>query len=332
MEKWNDVYLRAGTSDGGNYPRTGILSLSPDIIPSGIDPIENPNKYFLVDNWNRDMGRDLIARMQNYIYVRAKNLAGKTQTGRLYLYYCKASLLLYPNFWRNNVIKVADGKDYFEFSVGKDGKIISFDNTQGTFMWSPEMISNDHYCLIGRVVTPDHPNTIPNVGDIDNFADFISHHPDYGWRNVTVVDRDSPDVSIPVDYDQGTTGGEMRIILTCENLPVGSAVAFSCPRPGPSPLINLVKTVIDNPDSEVLGVVSQIPDNWSGSITYHYWSNGHKPLKNFSISLDVIYLVDPGHKLYEYAQDPKYFLPEEMCDSIGPKKAIRLGSHSTWGK
>jgi hypothetical protein len=332
MAQWNDVYLRANLSDDGQYPRAGTLSDCPDIIPSGIYPTENPQQYFLVDNWNKDIGKDLTAKMQNYIYIRAKNLAGKTQTGKLFLYYSKASLLLYPNFWKNNLIKIANGKDSFDFSVNKDGKVLSFDDKQGTFIWSPEMISNDHYCLIGRIVTPDHPNPIPDAGDIDSFAEFISKNPNYGWRNVTIVDKDTPDISIPVDYDQGTVGGEMRIILTCKYLPIGSAVAFTCPTPGPKPLINLVRTDIVNPESEVLGVVSQIPSNWKGIITYHYWSNGKKPLKGFEISLDVIYLVNPEHSLYEYAHKAEAFLPKHMLASIGPKKAIRLGSHSTWGK
>ncbi|MCI1780020.1 MAG: hypothetical protein LKI53_08730 [Bacteroidales bacterium] len=332
MEKWNDVYLRAGLSDNGDYPRTGSLCHCPDIIPSGIYPVDDPNQYFLIDNWDKDVGKDLVAKMQNYIYVRATNLAGKTQTGKLYLYYCKASLLLYPNFWQNNIIKVANGKDYFEFSVDNDGKVVSSDEDQGTFIWSPEMISNDHYCLIGRVVTPDHPNPIPDVGDIDDFAKFIANNPNYGQRNVTIVDKDTPDVSIPVEYAQGKLGGEMRIILTCKELPVGSAVAFTCPTPGPKPLINLVKTTIDNPESEILGVVSEIPANWEGVITYHYWSNGYKPLKGFNITLDVIYLVNPDHELYKNACDPSAFLPKDMCNSIGPKRAIVLGSHSTWGK
>ena len=59
----------------------------------------------------------------SYIYLRASNLAGKDQKGRFYLYWAKASLLLYPNFWKDQVIKTQNGQDYYEFSVTKEGKV-----------------------------------------------------------------------------------------------------------------------------------------------------------------------------------------------------------------
>lgn len=331
MTKWNDVFSRSTLDDTGTSPRQGS-SCSPDIIPYGIKAIDNPGDFFVVNNWDKDLGKTLDARIQNYIYFRASNLAGKEQTGKLYLYYSPANLLLYPNLWEKNVLKTQNGKDYYEFRVGKDGKLVSgMDDTQGTFVWTPEMITNDHYCLIGRIVTPDHPNPIPEVGDIDNFASFIASNLNYAWRNVTVIDRNSPDWSETVEYTQGALNASIKFILKCTNLPIGSEVMFTCPNTGPKPLIAIEKTRITNPESQLCGVECVVPEGFEGKITYSYWANGNKPAKGFKIDLEAVYIPDKSSKLHALGlckPMSEFGLKEELINGIGPKVGVRVGSHS----
>ncbi|MFA8299540.1 MAG: hypothetical protein ACEPOV_05220 [Hyphomicrobiales bacterium] len=330
--KWNGVYFRANLSDQGNVPRSGSLCHCPDIIPYGIMPVDNPDEFFLVKNWDKDLGKDFIARMQNYIYLRVKNLnEKKTLVGELHLYWCKASLLMYPDIWKKNIIKLGNGTDHFKFKIKPGGKVVSYDNKQGTFNWAPEMIQNDHYCLVGRIVTSDNPNPIPDVGTINNFGKFIANNPGYGWHNVVVIDRGSPSYSISVNYNQGGVGGKMHVILTCTNVPLGAEVGFSCPTPGPNPLVNLKRSKVNNPKTEVFGIVSDIPANWDGTITYHYWANGTNPPVGFNIELAVVYFVHSDDDLYEHCIDAKYLVPDHMLRDIGPQKGIILGAHTMKG-
>ncbi len=331
MTKWTDVYARTAFNDDGTYPRQATSS-SPDIIPYGINPAENPDDLFVINNWDKDLGKTLDARILNYLYFRVANLSDKKQTGKLYLYYSRASMLLYPNFWENNVLRTQDGKDYYEFEVDKNGKIVSgTDNKQGTFVWKPEMITDDHYCLVGRIVTLEHPNPVPKTGDIDDFASFISTNPNYAWRNVTVIDRNSPTASIDVHYDEGNLDAEIYFMLTCKNLPIGSEVMFSCPTTGPEPLIHMEKTKITNPQNQVFGVKCHVPSNFVGDITYSYWANGLKPSKDFSITLEAIYIPNENSRLHELGVcKPLHTFglqDEPAANGIGPKVGVRVGQH-----
>lgn len=335
MSIWNDVYFRANVNDNGDYPSTGCQSSCFDIITRQA-PLKNPDTL-IRDDWNNNVCEELNARMNNYIYVRGRNLAGKKQTGKVYLYYSKANLLLYPSFWQDNVIKVGGNKDCFDFSVEKDGKFLCSDSSQGTFAWAPEMITNNHYCLISRAVTEDHPAPIPSASDVVDFGRFISTNRSYGWRNVTVIDRNTADISQTVHYDQGETSHTMHIILSCKDVPVGAEVAFDCVTPGPKPMIHMERTKITTPNQDV-GIICDVPANFSGDITYYYWANGKKPGDNFKISLHCVIFTSENHELRQYAkhyEELGFALPHSMREqmkignSIGPEYGIILGEYSS---
>lgn len=335
MQQWQDIYFRANQNDEGMYPTSGCLSSCFDIITRQ-EPLDDPSSL-INDDWNKNGSQDLNARMNNYIYVRGKNLAEKTQTGQVYLYYSPAKLLLYPNFWGENIINVGGGNDHFEFSVDKDKNFVCSDDKQGCFYWAPQMITNDHYCLVSRVVTKDHPADIPSSSNITDFGKFISENRSYGWRNVSVVDYNTADFSRTIDYDQGKEGYDMHILLTCKGVPIGSEVAFDCPTPGPTPLIHLSRTKITENNQDV-GTVCHIPADFSGKITYYYWANGKMPGEDFNITLNCVVFVPENHALYQYAkhyEELGFSLHKSLRDelriggSIGPTRGIILGQYST---
>lgn len=335
MARWNDVYFRANQKDTGSYPNDGCQSSCFDIITRQ-DPLKEP-EILIGDNWNKNESQDLNARMNNYIYVRGSNLAGKKQTGKVYLYYSPAHLLLYPSLWQNNVIKVGGQKDCFAFSAEKDGKFLCSDDTQGCFSWNPQMITNDHYCLISRAVTQDHPAPIPTASDVTDFGKFISTNRSYGWRNVTVIDRNSADFSQSVSYDQGTQAHTMHFILSCKDVPVGAEVALDCVTPGPKPLIHMNRTKVTSSNQD-LGIVCEVPAGFKGEITYYYWANGKMPGDNFEINLHCVVFTSEQHPLREYAKHYEklgFSLPKQLRqsmrvgESIGPEYAIILGQYST---
>lgn len=335
MAQWNDIFFRANKNDNGAYPTEGCQSACFDIITRQA-PLKDPS--ILINNdWNENQSQDMNARMNNYIYVRGNNLSGKQQTGQVYLYYSPAQLLLYPTLWKDNIIQVGGHSDYFDFSVEKDGKFICADSSQGTFVWNPQLITNDHYCLISRAVTKDHTAPIPNASDVVNFGKFISTNRSYGWRNVTVTDRNTADFSQTVNYEQGTTGHTMHIILSCKDVPVGAEVAFDCVAPGPSPSIHMERTKITTSNQD-LGIICEIPANFTGEITYYYWGNGKLPGDNFEITLHCVVFTHASHPLYQYAkhyEELGFAFPRQMRsnmklgDSIGPEHGIILGQYSS---
>lgn len=332
MEQWKDVYFRESSIDKGENPAKGSCSCF-DIITKQ-EPLADPSRLIGTDK-DTNNSEEMNARMNNYIYVRGNNNAGKDQSGQIYLYYTPASLLLYPMKWKDNTIKLGSGKDYYDFSVKKGKQFVCWDDTQGGFFWNPQVIQHDHYCLISRAVTKDHPADIPKASDIESFGKFISTNRSYGWRNVTVVDRNTADFSQSVDYDQGDTGYDMHIILSCRDVPVGAEVAFDCPAPKVN--IHMKRTKITTPNQD-LGILCSIPANFKGEITYYYWANGKKPGDNFKIDLHCVVFTRESNALYPYAKHYEELgfklsrnVREGMRvgDSIGPERAIILGQYST---
>ena len=334
MALWRDIYFRENKDDKGENPAGGSSSCF-DIITRR-EPYANPSVLIGADK-DKNSSENLNARMNNYIYVRGNNNAGKKQSGQIYLYYSKASLLLYPMLWKENLIRVGGNKDCFDFSVEKGKQFVCADNQQGCFMWNPEMISNDHYCLISRAVTADHPAPIPQASDIESFGKFISTNRSYGWRNVTVLDNRSADFSQTVSYEQGGIGYQMHILLSCRDVPVGAEVAFDCPAPGTSPQIHMERTKITTPNQD-LGIVCNVPAGFKGDITYYYWANGKKPGNEFQIKLHCVVFVPNNHVLHPYAkhyEELGFELPGKLRanlgigESIGPETGLILGEYAT---
>ena len=327
QKQWDDILIRDSLSDTGKYPTSGTLSHSPDIIPFGTSPIQDPTTLIDATHWEKDLGKNLTANATNYLYVRGENLANKAQTGNMYLYYSKASLLLYPNQWATNGLKTSAGADHVPVSAAAIGdKVV----TNDPFTWIPQMISGDHYCLVSRVSTPDHPAIIPHTGDIQSFSKFISDNPDFAWRNVAVVDSGAPTWTTTVEYNQGTQASEMHFLITCKNVPVGAGVAFSSGTPGPNPVVNLPMTNVTDDQSFIAGMVSSVPANWNTNISYSYFAHGTTPKKGFSITMNAVYIVPPDNELFERAATAEELgLPENLAAAIGPQKGIIVGSHTT---
>lgn len=341
-EQWDDLHLRSYFGDTGEYPTGGSLSKSPDIIPNGMEPIPDPEESFVNNNWDKDMGKDLVANAANYLYVRGNNLGTAATDGIVNLYYAPANLILYPVEWRNNQLQTSAGqKDVLIRDIPSGGKFV----TPDAFQWVPEAISGTHYCLIGVAGTERNPNVIPDIDAIEDFAKFISENPNFGWRNVSVISADAPDFTLDVGYNQGSKGDLMKFSIVCTNVPVGAEVSFSA---GDSldPPIYMPPVTVTNGASFSVGMETQVPDNFSTTINYSYWSNGTTPPPGWDIRMEVTYLVSSSSYIYDkYALPLEQMYSKEMAadihartkalrrdDDIGPVRAVWMGGHSTYGK
>jgi hypothetical protein len=107
--------------DSGTVPRAGTLCASPDIIPYGTVPVNDPVTFF-TNNYSQDVGQVLTANQQNYIYARAYNYATGPQSGSIFLYYSPAALLLYPSMWSG----AKKGTGYFLADAAKAACSLTF--------------------------------------------------------------------------------------------------------------------------------------------------------------------------------------------------------------
>lgn len=326
--------MRHNFGSTGLYPTNGALSQSPDIIPIGTQPISNPDQFISDDNWNKDFGSSTNASVPNYIYIRGANLAGGESTGKFYLYYSPASLLLWPQDplgnpgkgWADRPLKTSTGSQYVTVKAAAGARLV----TPEPFRWIPEPIPNDHYCLIGRVVTDQNPNPIPKVGTLTDFARYISEHPNMAWRNVTTINPGSAVSTRIQNYSQGDVGGEVYLFLKCVNAPIGSAVEASGQQG--DIVVNIPKTIISSDTSFAAGISITLPAGFSTDIAFTWYSEGKVPIPGMQITLDVLFPQLPDDELYDRATPleefglPDDFIAKHNTSGVGPVRAIRLGS------
>lgn len=341
QEQWNDLYFRHTFEDTGMYPTPGSLSRSPDVIPAGNSPYGDPSQLIADDNWVKDFGSSTNASVANYIYLRGQNLDTTARDGRLYLYFSPASLLLFPTDpldptkgWSKNPLRTSQGAEYITVTAAAKERFVSSE----PFLWIPQPISNDHYCVIGRVVTDTHPNEIPTTGNLNDFARYISEHPNLAWRNMVTRNPSSPLWTTSVEYGQGDVGGEVIVYLKCVNAPEGSAVEFSSGTPGTDPPLSIAKTIVKNSSRDgkpyfTASWIGTIPANWTSNITYTWYSENKTPLPDMEISLDVVMPMGSGwdDDLQRYAV-PLEALGISDLEGIIPRVGIRVGSQSMVGR
>jgi hypothetical protein len=325
---YKDMLVRSSTSDTGQVPFSGTASSSPDIIPAGNLP-KDPLS-FLAD-MGKDYGQNVIAAENNYLYARGVNLASKHQNGAVHLYWSRASLLQYPSQWSGNELPLDTEKT--------EGSPVEADQganfvTLAPFLWKnvPTPPPGDHYCLVGRMVTADDPNPIPDLFTLPDFAAWIAQNRGMSWRNITVVnDPRGPVITQQALYEQKQAASEIYVQLICENMPTGAEISLACGTPGPQPLIQLTWTKITEPN-QIAGVQTKIPQNWTSNITYSFRPNGTKPAANAKLKLQMIYIVPPKEALEALATPLRAFgVParEIAADGIEPTMGICFGSYES---
>ncbi|WP_296595116.1 C1 family peptidase [Phenylobacterium sp.] len=325
---YGDIYQRDNLQCVGQTPAPSPPSASPDIIPYGTTPPADPQAQFGASGWRQDQGKSLIQGVQNSIYVRALNLSAAAQTAQAYLYYSPASLLLWPSQWRNNALSTASGAGYATLTAAAQGQIA----VSEAFTWNPPGLpSGDHYCLISRLVTAQHPNPVPaDFPTVAAFANYVLNNPGVGWRNVSMVNPGSTTVQVPVSFSV-PDAAQFYILLQCVGLPVGSAVGFDCPTAGPNPPLSSGLTPIPSSGPFVAGVTSMIPAGFSGQVTVTFKGNGQPVPPGAKIVLQAAYIPPSGSELAETLagmdhDDRPLLLPDDA--TVGPTQLILLGSYT----
>jgi len=352
MPQYDDILIRKNLDDQGIVPASGGYTSSPDIIPVGMMPINDP-QGFAERTWTQDPGVDLTANAQNYIYMRGKNLAPGAEDGKMALYYTKASLLLYPSLWLKNQLKTSSGNTQAPVKANNSGDIVV---THEPFSWIPQLIENDHYCMVGMVGTNTHPMPNPTSETMQDLAKFLLNNPNVGWRNVRIVDN-GVDFATSVDYEQGDVGGVMYVFIECAASPDGAEISFASGTPLPdSTYVKMDWTPIKGCDPAVkkhfiLGATFNIPAGWQSSITYNYKSHGKNPLpgEDWAIDIRVAFYQNSsanGDELLSFADHSDHALAQAKtvyqtmmstandataANAITPGRFIPLGSHTTKG-
>lgn len=228
MATYNDIYVRDALDDVGNIPYPGRTACySPDIIPQ--QQTQQPLPWF-TSTWAVDNGMNVIANVNNYVYVRGKNLKTSATSGTVYLYCTPSSLLLNVSYWTNNPISTGSGTSAPLVDVNNNTQIAAGAICVGKtpFLLNQTVPQGFHYCLITRVVTPDHLNPIPtSFANTSQFINWVVDNPNVAWRNINVVAPTNGAVSQSQSYENLDAAAETYwIVAQGTNFPNQSQVVI----------------------------------------------------------------------------------------------------------
>ncbi|WP_306951010.1 hypothetical protein [Streptomyces sp. B4I13] len=280
---------------------------------------------------NKDYGQSLSIGESNYLYARGTNTSSSQKSGTLHLYYAPAGLLVYPSNWVE--LPLETRVLGAPVSAPPNGTFV----TRSPYLWDrvpPPPPGSSHYCLVSRLATDAHPNPLPDVLQIQDFAQFIASNRGMAWRNLTqVTDPNPPQIERSVLYEQGDLEHMVYVLIRAENIPIGCEIEFHCGSEGPQPLLSLPRTTVTNASSFVAGVYSMIPAGFSSYITYNLWTNGKTLPVNAKLTLSAQYTENSGDPELVGAVDLRELVPEHLISpdhkerlQVGPVRAITLGS------
>ena len=323
-QQWDDVLIRSSFSDTGKIPTSGTASHSPDIIPWGPALLTNPEQALITDdNWGKYLGKNISQGEANYLYMRGINLSDGAKEGKFYLYFAPCGMLQYPGDWSRNYLMTSTGVDHIKFTAGaKDARVA----TNEPFQWIPGPVDG-HYCLIGRIWTQEHPNEIPKIYKITDFARYILDNPNMAWRNVSMVANNVPFQTAWSVYDQGDEEHDMDVGITWKNLvPNKTWVSFSCGTllPGGEPWF-MPKTLITVKNGKQFVPGGVIFAHWKSKITYSVWFDCPAP-PDWEIEATAQYISTSSDVLYDRATLLEDLgVPGRKDVDGGPVKAIPVG-------
>ena len=262
--QYNGLFMRSSIGATNVIPKPGAQSSSPDIIPYGTTASTNPQADFGGSNYGKTFNSNLTVGQPNFIYLRNKNYASDTITDApSKLFFTKSTTLSYPSDWTEIE---SSGDSSFTVDSGAVGV------SKDAFVWKPDDPgSNWHYCLIGMVKSPNatNPFDILDVTDVGDLASIVSQNGGVSWHNVSVVDNGQLNLSQPVSYNQGPTGGQMQISLICSGVPAGKGVKVGLSTGASGADLNIPMQEV-TVDGQIFGKVATVPDDWSATV-YKNW-------------------------------------------------------------
>ena len=253
MPVYNDIYVRDALDDVGNIPYTGRTAcFSPDIIPQ--QQTQRPLAWF-TSTWGQDSGLNINAGVNNYVYVRGKNLSTSPSSGTVYLYCAPSTLLLNVSYWSNNPVPTGGPTAATLVDINNNTQIaagaICVGNTP--FLLNQVVPQGFHYCLVTRVVTPAHPNPIPvSFANSSQFINWVVDNPNVAWRNISVVPSTNNAISQSQNYENLDAASETywfvaqgmnfpdQSLVAIESVTAGntfSASGYFGPPPGPQSVL-----------------------------------------------------------------------------------------------
>lgn len=305
MSSNNPYFIRHQMNDtpGNNG---GSFSSCPDIIFSTTGapdwtPLSVPASTFLTQaSYNTDYGSTVQVTppghppVNNFVFLRALNTnpQGPVIPTRLWMMYTESDLALWPQNWLSSNILIGNTAQNWQDGVmlqsGGPGPYVV---TGEPFLWAPPSPNpNTHYCVISMV--EPFPNADPatslsdppfapptSIGYLSTFeqlVQFVLSNDWFGWRNTIDVSSLGATWQKTVPVTAPPDGGQVLVGVACNNMPTDGCFAASMQGPDPANSLNLPKTPITTPNTN-LTVPVTLPPNFKTTMVITYWQGNTVP-------------------------------------------------------
>lgn len=295
---YNDIFMRLNSQDLGLTLRSGVASASPDLICGGTDPTPDPKTTYTNSyQYNLESPNSVYYGQPNFIYARGRNLSQYPVAGTIYGYYTTSSVILFPSVWSGNPLLTQKGQAGVAVTADAAGGIVV---GAEPFVWKPP--TDEHYCLIGRVVTQAHANPLPGTfANLDDFAQWFCTNPGYAWKNTQMIDTNVPTFSVTTNLPTGPAATTAYIELICTGY-AGFDFQATCGTPGPVPPIDIPRQTIKSNNPTIIGMVTQVPADWASAVNISVWSNGNSPQTGATFTLQAGVPTTETHPLAHLAR------------------------------
>ncbi len=176
----HDLFIRDNLQDYGKEPLVqGGICASPDVIIYN-QKLLDPDATLGTEAAKKrnDLGEQVEAGQDNFIYLRVQNRGTQPTSGRAKLYWSPPSTFPTPNSW--NFL----GEIAIPAIHPNELKVV------GPITWHKNQIpAVGHYCFIALVDSGNDPAPNPNtISSLNDFRHFISDNNNATWKNFNVVD------------------------------------------------------------------------------------------------------------------------------------------------
>ena len=232
--KWNDILIRKALNDTGVTPYTGGTCTPRHYSERHLSGTQSAASIRSQDLQCRRWQTHHLHAAELFLCSRQESLPAPTPVKSTCITARKTCSCFRPCAFQNQ-LKTSSHQDYVQV-VANDVNEVTVTPEPFTFLPTSET----HSCLIARVSTPNHPNPLPQDGEIGTMAqlaNYIASHPNMGWRNVALVNKGIPSYTnyFTLDTTCLKPGTEYLFLVGLSYKGLTPAASWPSPPAPPSP-------------------------------------------------------------------------------------------------
>jgi DNA-binding beta-propeller fold protein YncE len=227
---YRGLFLRHYLGESPAEPSADALQ-SPDVIPFGRNIAPDRTIFTSPAGYLTDYGAPVTLGNPNYVYVRGRNPGDTVITSRVYLYYTRLSLAMWPANWQGDNITVnSEVRNWVDVTAPAGGVGVC----DVPLVWTPPPLDPgaDRYCLIAWVSDgpgPQPPDfaSYPRFRWSDDLVRFIEAHHNLAWRVTAGIVASPPGYADNTALPMAGDGGSVYLQVLFKDVPPDGTFAVN---------------------------------------------------------------------------------------------------------